>query len=104
MDPNTKVLGLMTFKKVWEKKLGKMDHDMKAIIVRAKNMAKAIMYGVMEVYIKGTGTSIKSKAMAPINGLMVVNMLENGMKIKCMVMESTLGQMVEAMKVCTKMI
>jgi len=94
----------MTFKKAWAKKRGKTAPDMKATTAKAKSTEKDTMCGAMEVYIKVTGTSTKSRGMAPISGLMAANMQVSGLKTKCTATVFTRGQMAEVMKECMKMI
>ena len=93
----------MIYKKAQVKKLGKMAPVTKANTVKARSMVKATTSGVMVVYTKVTGMAIKSKVTVLIDGPMEENSLGNGQKTKCMGKAPTLGQMVVAMKACTKM-
>ena len=94
-----KVIGLMINKMVTVLKYGLMEHNMKVIISKVKNMDMESFNGLIKVIILANLISTILKDMEFIIGLMEENIVANGSIIKCKAKDYIPGLMVENMKV-----
>lgn len=89
---------------VKEKKNGKMDRHMQAVILKETRKVMECSNGLMEVFTKETSQIICKTDKVYMNGRMVESMMANGETLKCMEKANIIGQMEDDMKVIMKMI
>jgi hypothetical protein len=104
MGQSMKVSGKMINKMVMVKRNGKMEHFMKEIINRERNLEKEILSGEMVVHMKVIFMIMLFMVKVNIHGKMIEFMRVIGTIIKCMEKVLLFGQMVVDIKVSMLMI